>query len=209
MSRSTGPRASPMRAGTRRLPAARMPAASHHSSPPAAWQSSSHGHHGWPRAQSDGDRCETLTCPGLDSVCQQRVSGGGTITSIRYLAAMSSMHLLPWKTTVCCVPSKVTQRATELLGQIDAGLIRRGRVVRRGDHQDRRQALDRDLVRLAGRWDRPERTGAHRCVAGELAVAHERRHLRARRSSSTTLARSVIAGWSTQLTATRASVELL
>src|ERR1700722_952826 len=69
------------------------------------------------------------------------------------------------------------QRSVQLIGQLNARLIWGGRVSRRRDHKHRRQILHGDGMRLARGWHRPECAGAQRRVTGELAVAHERRHL--------------------------------
>ena len=90
---------------------------------------------------------------------------------------MSSMQVLPWKTTVCWVPSKVSRvppscwaRSTPALYGVAGSLVvDTTRIGGRPVHLD--------LVLIARRRHRPERARVQGREAGELAVAHERRRL--------------------------------
>src|ERR1700710_2099910 len=56
-----------------------------------------------------------MTYPDLGG--QHLAPGGGTVTSTKYFAAMSSTQALPWNTTVCWVPSKVSNEPPSCLAR--------------------------------------------------------------------------------------------
>src|ERR1700710_741449 len=59
----------------------------------------------------------TYPVPYPDLGGQHLAPGGGTVTSTKYLAAMSSTQALPWNTTVCWVPSKVSSEPPSCLAR--------------------------------------------------------------------------------------------
>ena len=93
---------------------------------------------------------------------------------MRYASTASSMQALTPPYAVCRSPSSVSSTpCRELLRQPHRLLVRRRRVARRADHDDRRRAGRGDAPRLALRLHRPEVAG----VAGraDAALAEARR----------------------------------